>query len=73
VTKQIIAAKAAVLAAADRHPEDGDIDTAFDQLIADTLPETYTQAQAAPVPSAFLDALAQQMAQHFKPTPEDGE
>ncbi|WP_391487042.1 hypothetical protein [Leclercia tamurae] len=63
----IIAAKAAVLAAADRHPEDGDIDGAFDQLIADTLPETYTQAQAVPVPGLFLDALAQQMARQLRP------
>lgn len=70
---QTTAAKAALLAAADRHPEDGDIDGAFDQLIADTLPETYAEAQAVPVPGLFLDALALQMGQHFKPTPEDGE
>ncbi|AXF58502.1 hypothetical protein DVA43_02485 [Leclercia sp. W6] len=66
-----IAAKAAILAAAERHPEDGDIDGAFDQLIADTLPETYAQAQAVPVPGLFLDALAQQMAQRLRPA--DGE
>lgn len=67
----VIAAKAAVLAAADRHPEDGDINGAFDQLITDTLPETYAQAQAVPVPGLFLDALAVEMAQRLQPA--DGE
>lgn len=66
-----MAAKAAVLTAAGRDHSDGDINTAFDQLIADTLPETYANAQALPVQSAFLDALARELAQALRTEHDD--